>query len=447
MRIIIDQVVYDMRNKGNVALLQVALERIHNFWPEASLEVLTLSPHLLKLYWPAAQPVEPDGLSDWQMNRGRNELLHKIVPKSIWRLMFELREEVWRHRSPRSPNLVFSNQSIVNSKYSKYELADEETDEKKPYKKYSVLVDSADLFIVSGAQHMSDAVYTPAIKALDRLEAAIKQDIPTAMVSQGIGPIKEPTLTARAKYVLPKVNMIFVRDNTYSPQLLTSLGVDSSHIYMTGDDAIEMAYEARINQIGNGIGVGWRVAPYTEVDDHHLEIVHMVLTQLTQKYHAKLIAVPISHSAHELDDQFIQQLILKRSEPWHWQTRFDTPIEIIRRVGKCRLVVTGTFHAAVFALAQGIPAIGLAKSEMYLEKFVGLKAQFGLGIQIINLDDNQLHESLETAIIAAWDSAEQIKPQLLETARIQIQRAHSAYRQLYQMVESRKTRTNNNFSE
>jgi polysaccharide pyruvyl transferase WcaK-like protein len=443
MRILFDQVVYDMRNKGNVALLQVALDRIHNFWPDASLEVLTLSPHLLKLYWPTAQPIEPDGLVDWQKNRRRNELLHKIVPKSIWRLMFELREEIWRRRSPRTPKLVTPTQPIVNTKFSKYDNLDREADEKKQYENYSKLVEGAGLFIATGAQYMSDVLKKDALKVLERLEAAIDKDIPTAMVGQGIGPINDPELTSRARCVLPRINLIFVRDNTSSPQLLTSLGVDSSRIYMTGDDAIEMAYEARANSLRNGIGVGWRVAHYTEVDDHHLEIVRTVLNQAAQKYRARLIAVPISHSAHELDDQFIQQLTSRHSDLWHWQRRFDPPIEIIRKVGKCRLVVAGTFHAVVFALAQGIPAIGLAKSEMYMEKFLGLIDQFGPGIQVVNLDDNQLQERLENAINSAWYSAEQIRPQLLEAARVQILRGHSAYHKLYQLVEDSKTTESN----
>jgi len=46
MRILFDQVVFEQRNKGNVALLQAAVTRLNKFWPDASLEVLSDAPHL-----------------------------------------------------------------------------------------------------------------------------------------------------------------------------------------------------------------------------------------------------------------------------------------------------------------------------------------------------------------------------------------------------------------
>ena len=35
MRILLDQAVYDQRNKGNVALLQAAVARLSSLWPAA----------------------------------------------------------------------------------------------------------------------------------------------------------------------------------------------------------------------------------------------------------------------------------------------------------------------------------------------------------------------------------------------------------------------------
>ena len=68
MRILFDQAVYDMRNKGNIALLQAAVTRVHKMWPDASLDVITLAPHLLRLYCPDTNPVNPDGRDKWSNN-------------------------------------------------------------------------------------------------------------------------------------------------------------------------------------------------------------------------------------------------------------------------------------------------------------------------------------------------------------------------------------------
>ena len=48
-----------------------------------------------------------------------------------------------------------------------------------------------------------------------------------------------------------------------------------------------------------------------------------------------------------------------------WQ-RFDSPMQMIRKIQRCRLIVTGSYHPAVFALAKGIPAIALVKSVTYI---------------------------------------------------------------------------------
>ena len=47
MRILLDQGVYDLRNKGNVALTQVAVSRIQKMWSQASLQVMTSAPQIL----------------------------------------------------------------------------------------------------------------------------------------------------------------------------------------------------------------------------------------------------------------------------------------------------------------------------------------------------------------------------------------------------------------
>ena len=50
----------------------------------------------------------------------------------------------------------------------------------------------------------------------------------------------------------------------------------------------------------------------------------------------------------------------------------ETPQLVIDRVGECKVVVTGSYHGAVFALAQGIPVVALVKSPYYVNKMAGL---------------------------------------------------------------------------
>src|SRR4029077_7248596 len=107
-----------------------------------------------------------------------------------------------------------------------------------------------------------------------------------------------------------------------------------------------------------------------------------------------------------------------------------SPEALIQEIQRCRLVVTGSYHAGVFALASGIPTIGLAKSQYYVDKFLGLSALFGDGCETVLLGDHDFARNLEAAIARLWTTAEQVRPSLLREAARQVQLGHEAYRRM-----------------
>ena len=100
-------------------------------------------------------------------------------------------------------------------------------------------------------------------------------------------------------------------------------------------------------------------------------------------------------------------------------------------------MVTGTYHGAIFALAQGIPVVGVANSDEYFNKLSELSDGFGSGCQVFHLEDEQLADKLRKAIDNAWSSAEIIKPALLESAVRQIDLQKAAYQRIYELVSGR----------
>lgn len=446
MQILFDQGVYDMRNKGNVALLQAAVERLSKAWPGASLKVITAAPYLLKLYCPNARPVSPDGQYDWFQQHSLVDEFTWRLPTPALRMLFEAREAAWRRWPTAGSPLKAVKQlkALLQAPKSQQAVVPPPNEHLLAYngdgqpaaeqRGAFAAMQGVDLFVATGAQYMSDACKDDALRVLDRLEAAFQLGIPTAMLGQGMGPIEDPELRMRAQAVLPRVDLILVRERFATPQLLQALGVAPSRIIFTSDDAIEMAYRIRPQQLGTGIGVSVRMAPYTQVGGNQLDFVRPLLAHASTRYKAKLMAVPISHSAHELDDQMLRELLAGQANAVHSRWRFNPPVEVIKTVGRCRLVVTGTFHTAVFALSQGIPAVALAKSTMYMDKFVGLADQFGPGCQAIDLGENGAEQKVATAIDAAWEMAERVRPQLLEAAVRQIELGHAGYRRVYALV-------------
>jgi polysaccharide pyruvyl transferase WcaK-like protein len=440
MRILLDQGIFDMRNAGQNALLQVAVQRVENLWPDASIGITTYAPHLLKVYFPNAYPVSPDGHHAWFKDQARFNKIHNRLPRFLWRYLLQFREDIG-HRYPMlQPSSLRAKMNLLRTRGEQLKrVPDVNPDivDKMPEEiNYKDIVAGADLVIATGSQYMTDIAKQAGLAVLGRLEAAIQQGIPTAMVGQGMGPIDDPEFRTRSKSILPDVDMIFVRERLEAPDLLNALGVNPSRVLVTGDDAIELAYNARTPTLGKGIGVSLRVMPYTSIDHADLNIIETVLKQAASEYGAELVSLPISMSIHERDDLFIQKLLAGYNKVWMSRSKFQTPLEVIKNTQRCRLVVTGTFHGAVFALGQGIPAICLAKSASYINKLTGLVDLFDGCGEVILLNDDHLQEKLTAAVHSAWESAENVRPQLLKAAARQINMGYTAYQSLFDLITS-----------
>jgi colanic acid/amylovoran biosynthesis protein len=128
----------------------------------------------------------------------------------------------------------------------------------------------------------------------------------------------------------------------------------------------------------------------------------------------------------------------RTSSSWR---KFESTSAVIERISRCRIMITGTFHGAVFAISQGIPVIGLANSIEYRNKLSGLATEFGAeGCQILMLKDENLEDKLLKAIDFVWSSAERLRPQLLEAAKRQIEMGHDAYQKIFSLMGSKRSR-------
>lgn len=254
------------------------------------------------------------------------------------------------------------------------------------------------------------------------------------MLGHGLGPLQNSKLRNKAKVVLPKVNLISLREKRAGIPLLKAFGVSSKRILTTGDDAIELVYKNRGLELGGAIGVNLRIANYSDISNDLIDKVRGALHEAAAKMDVPLLPIPIEFYELNSDVRTIKQLLAGYDDASDGGDSLRTPVEVIEQAGKCRVVVTGSYHAGVFSLAQGIPVIGLVKSEYYKDKFLGLANQFGVGCEMLLLDDKKLREKLIDSIDKAWHQAEELRPQLLEAARQQIELGHNAYRRVYQLV-------------
>jgi colanic acid/amylovoran biosynthesis protein len=302
---------------------------------------------------------------------------------------------------------------------------------------FTEAVSMADLIIVTGMGGITDAFPGYATAVLETLRLAVRRRKYIAMVGQGFGPLKNRRLVARARSVLPFVNFIGLREERASRPLLQSLGVPPGRIMTTGDDAIEIAYDLRRDGLGGDIGVNLRASDYSGVGHALFEPLRKVLLNAADTWQASLVPIPISFVPGEADAETIRHLTVGDNNQSWAAGPPASPESVIQQIQRCRLVVTGSYHAGVFALASGIPIIGMARSTYYIDKFMGLSALFGDGCQTVLLGDQDFAKSLEAAIARLWKAAGHVRPSLLREAARQVQLGHEAYRRIHAEIASR----------
>jgi polysaccharide pyruvyl transferase WcaK-like protein len=440
MTILVDSCSYTCQNVGDLAMLTVAISRLRQLWPAARIRVITDAPAVVKRQCGKRGAVETVPV------RGRRLLLNEGL---LGRMAHHLPERAavrWRTAEEelrlRLPGL------FGRSLKWKATLRGDRGNAAGDADAFLTAVQEANLVVVNGAGVLTDAFKENALGILATLDLAIHRQVPTAMFGQGFGPMVDRDLRRRAEAVLPNVTLIGIREQRASLPFLLSLGVDPSRVLLTGDDALELACDAEItgSQPGSepkAIGVNVRVAPYANIERETLAAVRQAIESTAQAHAATLLPIPIARHGGGMDIDTLRVLLSGIGADETGGASLDTPERVIERIAKCRVVVTGSYHGAVFALAQGIPVVALARSAYYLDKMVGLADQFGAGCEVVEVclpggGDPAIAElagRVRSAIARAWESADDLRETILDAARRQIQQGRQAYARLQRIVD------------
>jgi O-antigen/teichoic acid export membrane protein/polysaccharide pyruvyl transferase WcaK-like protein len=419
MRVILEPGSYTLQNSGDVAMLQVAYRRARCLWPPATIQVVTEAPQRLAEFCPGAVPLLAP--------QDRSAL---IRPNFLGRAAAAL--------SAGARDRLMSAQEAIASRWPQpvlrlLSLKGELRTRDEVLAAFADALSRADLVAVTGSGMITDAFRRRASAFLTTLQVARARGAGTVMYSQGLGPVRDDQLRARVEAVLPYVDFISVRDAGHSPAFLDDLGMAPERVMVAGDDAIELAYDMRPATPGHALGINLRVARYAELDLDFVSALRPVVREASERTRAPLLPVPISHRGNA-DANAIRHLLAGWADGDGGEM-LDSPAKVIEQVGRCRVVVTGSYHAAVFALAQGIPVVGLAKSTYYYNKFAGLAEQFGVGCEIARLDGG-FAETLGAAIARLWNDAPALRRPLLRAAARQVALSQAAYRRTAELMES-----------
>ena len=410
-RVLVDPGSHAVMNLGDIAMLQVCVERLRRLIPGAAIEVITADPERLARHCPDVAPVPAEGVYPWFDSRWSGGPYSPLLSRRT------------RDRLVGASRLAGRGGARAARAALRAELLAREpvSDETRAFLA-SLL--AADAVVVSGRGGTADAFRDDALRVLELLRLAAGLGATTALLGQGLGPAEDPELAARAAEVLPRVDLIAVRDRLTSLPLLERAAVAPHRIVVTGDDALAPAHAARAaSAAGGGIGVGLRMAGYAEVGEEAYDAVGRALRVAAERHDTELRGIPISLYPHEADADVLEELGAGAGS-------VEAPADAIARAGASRVVVAGSYHAAVFALAQGVPVVGLASSDYYTAKLNGLADLFPGGCTVVPLAGDGLEERIGAAVDAAWGAAESLRPALLEAAERQIGAAEAAYERL-----------------
>lgn len=411
MRVLVEPSDFVCRNIGDTAMQSVALRRIADLWPEARIQVFTDEPSEMPMPRSNVEPLLAAGRRIWL---SRDWLPNRKLFRSMQR---------WLRRS--QPSLAY--RGLVRwgrlTKAEAIQLGD-----------FFEAVSRADLLIVSGMGGVTSAFSSFAFELLEIVRCAQHFGAKTAMVGQGLGPVETARLRRVMTAAFRKLDLLTLREGRAGLPLLRSLGVPLDRVIVTGDDAIELAFRHGSTVAGDGIGVNMRHASYSGVQLADIENVRMTLARLSTELHAPLVGVPISRVRGEEDANTIALLTGNEADFDGELTNIRTVEELLKQLGRCRILVAGSYHAAVFALSCGIPTVALARSAYYTDKFLGLAEMFGAGCWVVPLDDSRVVERLYASAYAAWGAAEQLRDPLVAAAQRQFRVGVAAYDRLKELV-------------
>ena len=412
MRILIDPGQYDLArpNLGCLAVLQGAVRRIQMVEPSAQVLILTETPDDLLRHLPGCRPVLVDLDWPWYSDRWLLGGLHRYLPRST---------VGWSHRL-RSALCDWSPELLGTLMTQRLRVA---RNNPSAFRHMLETIQSADIILVTGLGGLRNIE----TNVLQTLEIASALDKPTAMLGLGLDGQQSPWLWHRVQRVLPKIGLIALRENRTGPALLAKAGVSQQRVRITGDDAVELAFAESRSETGIEVGVNVRVMASAGVTEESVRSIAPVLHDFARQFGVRLLPLPSANHIRTGDSASIRLLLAGWDDRSDGGIHLETPLEVIRETSRCRLVVTGAYHVAVYALAQGIPAVCLHHSDYFENKMRGLSEMFPGGAQLVSLHEDNLLSRLQGALHWAWHF--QGRDRLLRSAESQVQAGRAACRE------------------
>lgn len=381
MRILIENSGYALSNLGDVAMLKAALARFQVCFENPELHVVTAHPTRLESLCPDAVAVDSSGGFAWR--------LQSLFPGLILPALRPV-EDSAKSRFPRFYLAVA-------------ERIGRRRDALAGMARYLEAIQGADAVFVTGGGFFSDPFREHARGILNTLEIATSLGKPIAFFGQGLGPLTSPGLRKALRGQLRRAVACGLREGVGCRDLVAGL---ETRMTVTGDDALSLLspFEAPPLPDQVTIGLTVRETDYSGVHSSAEAGFREAFDEIDTRFQPQWCPLPVETLERDADGPAISRLLRGRTVP-DWAEWDGNPelAGFFQRLRRCSLVVTGSYHTAVFALGSGIPAVGLIGSEYYARKFAGLHSFFPGQMTTVDVSGEGWPASLVEAIATAMD--------------------------------------------
>lgn len=271
----------------------------------------------------------------------------------------------------------------------------------------------ARLLISGGGSLIQDVTSArSAVYYLGVIAAASARRVPTAVIGQGIGPIRRPWVRALTRWTFNRTHAISLRD-AESVQTLSALGV-TRPVHLGADLAVLMppAPPVRVREVLTRLDLdtaaarlGIAVRPWPGLNP---VTVGGEIRRFAEPRKAAVVVFPFDR----LRDRAVSEAVA--SAAGGHLVEAASPQNLLGLIGAMDLVVGVRLHALIFAASQGVPALGLT----YDPKVSAFASQQGLPALPTGAPAAAFHE----ALTAAWEGREALRTHL-RAARPALRRA------------------------
>lgn len=377
-------------------MLDVALARLDEMFPNSCIMVVTSRPHMVQKFWPSVKSVQ---------GRKKPSYIERIVKRGL---------------PPKAKHWVHNWKGPAANQLNK-DLEDE--------------IDAANAVVLSGGGYLTD-IFPEKLEATLRLiDRATQLEKPIALFGQGIGPFECKTSRDRLRQALSNACVLGLREGIYSPIECNECGNLPGLYQVTGDDALVLGqWFGKNAPAGDRVGINVRTTAYAGLGPQEFaELKHAVekIDSVARSWSG--VEIRVSHA--QPDRQAIEQIGLSATRVSFLTGNYQL-LDILNHIASCRVVIAGSYHAAVFALSIGTPVVAFFASQYYQRKFEGLRGQFPEGIEVVNLRRSDAGSMLVDGFEKLWSQADELRNRIGERRDSQVECSAKLYRSLREKMEA-----------